>query len=369
MAPLGDPRSSSWFVARASDPSRRSATHRGASALERDTEDSRARSDRAACLARRSLRRRRAGLRGQRAARERPGQRRARCGGVSLERSTGAAAGRARRQPERRQDDALQPPHRRERPRRKLSGRDGRAPQRKARAPARDGRAESAELVDVPGAYSLSARSAEEQIALNSILGLSGHPTPALTVRRRRRRAARPESVLHALQLAELSVPLIVALNMIDEVSDNPPDPRRSAACSASRAWRRTGATARGSPELERSDRARALGAASRRGQRRLLPRARGAPRIAQPKACRASSAVAVERNRALALWALTSIEEDDELGGSRTSSGSAALEIRRRSRGPRHRPRDHRRALRLHRPRSCRASSNAPILTRRNAS
>ncbi len=38
------------------------------------------------------------------------------------------------------------------------------------------------ELVDVPGAYSLSARSAEEQIALQAILGISGNARPGLCV-------------------------------------------------------------------------------------------------------------------------------------------------------------------------------------------
>ena len=39
-----------------------------------------------------------------------------------------------------------------------------------------------AELVDVPGAYSLSARSAEEEIALFATLGLNGNPKPALVL-------------------------------------------------------------------------------------------------------------------------------------------------------------------------------------------
>ena len=46
------------------------------------------------------------------------------------------------------------------------------------------------EVVDVPGAYSLSARSAEEQIALEAVLGLDENPRPSLARRRGRRRAA-----------------------------------------------------------------------------------------------------------------------------------------------------------------------------------
>ncbi len=74
----------------------------------------------------------------------------------------------------------------------------------------REGRARYAELVDVPGAYSLSARSAEEQIALSSVLGLSGHPTPELCVVVVDA-GQLGRNLYFALQLAELSVPLIVA--------------------------------------------------------------------------------------------------------------------------------------------------------------
>src|SRR5204862_557118 len=38
------------------------------------------------------------------------------------------------------------------------------------------------EISDVPGTYSLSARSAEEQIAINAVLGLGGNPKPDLAV-------------------------------------------------------------------------------------------------------------------------------------------------------------------------------------------
>ena len=38
------------------------------------------------------------------------------------------------------------------------------------------------DVVDVPGAYSLVARSADEQIALDVALGLDGEPAPAVVV-------------------------------------------------------------------------------------------------------------------------------------------------------------------------------------------
>ena len=45
-----------------------------------------------------------------------------------------------------------------------------------------DGSKVKADLVDLPGAYSLSARSPEERITLEAILGLGSNPTPSLVV-------------------------------------------------------------------------------------------------------------------------------------------------------------------------------------------
>jgi ferrous iron transport protein B len=196
----------------------------------------------------------------------------------------------------------------------------------KLELPARDGRAESAELVDVPGAYSLSARSAEEQIALNSILGLSGHPTPALTVVVVDA-GQLGRNLYFALQLAELSVPLIVALNMIDEVSDNPPDPAEIGRLLGVPCVATDGRHGKGLAELERAIE-RALsepprGAVSVGYSRELVALAdRAAEGL--PREFRGS----VERNRALALWALTSIEEDDELEGIPDELRKRCLEI-----------------------------------------
>ncbi len=168
------------------------------------------------------------------------------------------------------------------------------------------------DVVDVPGAYSLSARSAEEQIAINAILGLGDNPRPELAV-----------VVVDAgqlvrnlylvLQLVELSVPVVIALNMIDEVADNPPDPARVSAlfgvpCVATNARRGAGID-----ELRRTI-AEAV-ASPPRGRAELhYPPAlrRDVDRVADalPGEWRSS----VERDRALALWALTSIEPDDEL-------------------------------------------------------
>jgi ferrous iron transport protein B len=172
------------------------------------------------------------------------------------------------------------------------------------------------ELADVPGAYSLSARSVEEQIALNAVLGLGVSSRPDLVV-----------VVVDAgqlirnlylvLQLVELRIPLIVALNMIDETCAATAAPRAAAItrlfgvpCVATDARR-----GRGVRELRTAIR-QALRdrPCGRVDVRYPLALRRDADRIAEalPAAWRSS----VERDRALALWALASIGADDELEG-----------------------------------------------------
>ena len=169
-------------------------------------------------------------------------------------------------------------------------------------------------VADVPGAYSLSARSSEEQIALQAVLGWADNPRPDLVV-----------VVVDAgqlvrnlylvLQLIELRVPLMVALNMVDEAGERAPDPealgqRLGVTCVATNA--RAGG---GLEELQRAIAARL--------ERPLPPKLhvsypaeliRDADAVADalPRAWRGS----VERDRALSLWALTSLDPDDELVG-----------------------------------------------------
>ena len=170
------------------------------------------------------------------------------------------------------------------------------------------------ELVDVPGCYSLSARSAEEQIALEAVLGLDENPAPELVV-----------AVVDAgqlvrnlylvLQLAELRVPLVIALNMIDETGADGPRPEAIARvfgvpCVATDARRGSGIS-----ELKQA----------------LLSALPSAPRssvgLDYPEALRreidgvagvlpADWRGSVERDRALAVWALNSVDADDELAG-----------------------------------------------------
>ncbi len=71
------------------------------------------------------------------------------------------------------------------------------------------------EVVDIPGTYSLAARSAEEQVAVRAIFGLDGNPRPHLVLL-----VVDATQLLRnlylAVQLAEAQVPFVVALNLSD---------------------------------------------------------------------------------------------------------------------------------------------------------
>lgn len=71
-------------------------------------------------------------------------------------------------------------------------------------------------LVDLPGTYSLAARSPEERVAIDAVLGLRGHQMPdALVVVGDAPRLLR--SLYLLLQLLELEVPMVLGLNLMDE--------------------------------------------------------------------------------------------------------------------------------------------------------
>jgi ferrous iron transport protein B len=172
--------------------------------------------------------------------------------------------------------------------------------------------ASEVELVDVPGAYSLSARSGEEQVAINAILGLGGNPKPALAlvvvdagqlVR----------NLYLVLQLAELGVPMVVALNMMDEVRENPPSAQAISKLFGVPVVPVSARRGAGIDELQLALQA-ALSEPPLPRLRIQYPQElrRDTDRVAE--ALPAEWRSTVERARALALWALTSVEADDEL-------------------------------------------------------
>ena len=75
----------------------------------------------------------------------------------------------------------------------------------------------STELVDLPGAYSLSSHSPDEQVAVDEILGRHGEPPDVVVVVVDA--GAIERGLYLALQVVETGVPVVVALNMVDEAA------------------------------------------------------------------------------------------------------------------------------------------------------
>ncbi len=184
-----------------------------------------------------------------------------------------------------------------------------------------------AEIVDLPGTYSLSARSAEEQIALWAVLGHGAYRTPDLCVFvADATQLAR--NLYLAVQLAELGMPLVVALNMIDEAGDNPPNTEAisqllGVPCVALSARRGTGISEllatleRALVEQPRPRLTVDYPAALLADAERLAP--------ALPADLREPPA----RARALSLWAITSLDEEDELTDIEPELRRATLALR----------------------------------------
>ncbi len=183
--------------------------------------------------------------------------------------------------------------------------------------------AQDAWLTDVPGTYSLSARSAEEQMALGVVLGLGERRAPdACVVVVDAGQLAR--HLYLVLQLLELRIPLVLAVNLVDEVEGDLPLVRLQAALGV-RAVATNGRTGAGVPELKQ-----ALLAALNEGAPAPLPAPKyprellaaiGPIEAAVPDAWLLtprplSEADRAARRRALALWALTSVDDQDELQG-----------------------------------------------------
>jgi ferrous iron transport protein B len=182
-----------------------------------------------------------------------------------------------------------------------------------------------ADLRDLPGTYSTNARSAEEQIALDAVVGLDGAPTPdAVIVCLDATQVARAGYLL--LQCQELGARCVVALTMVDEAGAAAPGARELAAVLDCEVVAVTARTRAGLDELKAAvDRAL-------RSERRAIwhwqPSAalRGrldAVRDALPETWRSAhrhGAALPAADDALALWALTCIEprsggpDDDEL-------------------------------------------------------
>jgi ferrous iron transport protein B len=191
-----------------------------------------------------------------------------------------------------------------------------------------------AELCDLPGTYSLNARSAEEQIAFDALVGLHEPAPDAVVVCLDATQLARSTYLL--LQCQELGARCVGALTMVDEAGAAAPDVRALGAllqCEVVAVVARTG---QGLTELkaaiERAMRAQRKApwtwtpSAAMRAHlaaiREVLPaRWRASSRYERDgETTRAGEPELARADDALALWALTCIDsaglEPDELSG-----------------------------------------------------
>jgi ferrous iron transport protein B len=166
------------------------------------------------------------------------------------------------------------------------------------------------DLLDIPGSYSLIARSGEEQIAIACLAGLDG-PRPDVAVFCVDATQL-VRSLYLLLQAQELGLRSVVALTMIDEAKDAAPEPRALAellGCEVVPVVARTGAGV----DALRAAIDRALAAPAATPALRWTPSATLAGHLAT---VRAALPATWPPSDALALWALQSIDDEDELAG-----------------------------------------------------
>ncbi|MGE0548346.1 MAG: ferrous iron transport protein B [Kofleriaceae bacterium] len=174
-----------------------------------------------------------------------------------------------------------------------------------------------ASLEDLPGTYSLHARSAEEQIALDAIVGVGDNAPDAVVVCVDATQVARSAYLL--LQLQELGARCVVAMTMVDEAGGSAPDARALASLVGCEVVPVIARTKSGLSELRAAiNRVLTIDRRARwRWQMSSALRSHvDAVKTALPASWRSSGAQADD---ALALWAVTSIEsstsdDDDEL-------------------------------------------------------
>lgn len=195
-----------------------------------------------------------------------------------------------------------------------------------------DGR--TVELVDLPGTYSLSARSREEQIAVDSLLG-RGLPAPQAVVVVVDA-AALGRALFLAIEVIATGVPVVIALNMSDEAA------RDGIAIDATRLAALTGA------EVVRTVATRREGITTLKDAigRAAAKTPSDAPFLERPAALNVDiaeleAAILAERvlarpgaARAWATWLLLSLDDSgsDDLAGVPASLRAHTLAIRKRA-------------------------------------
>jgi len=167
------------------------------------------------------------------------------------------------------------------------------------------------DITDLPGAYSLSACSPEEKIAFDALLGQHGNIAPKLAVVVVDA-GQLSRNLYLALQILELDVPVVIALNMIDEVRDDPPDPQKLAEALGVPCVATSARQGQGLEQLRRAIACALSGPPPRKRPPIQYPAAllADAARVSQalPEAWRAG----IAPRQALALWALACVGDDE---------------------------------------------------------
>lgn len=184
------------------------------------------------------------------------------------------------------------------------------------------------DVLDVPGTYSLASRSAEEQVAVRALFGLDGEPRPQVVIVVVDATQL-VRNLYLAAQLLEAQIPLVLALNLIDiaRAQGVAPDPRAVSEAFGVPAVAVSAQTGEGMDQLARAvtrvlvdpDEGRAQ-APWRYPHALEKDLAKLTPLVDSTRPAEA---------RALALWALLSVEEDDELIGVPDHVREAVLAIR----------------------------------------
>ncbi len=206
----------------------------------------------------------------------------------------------------------------------------------RARLAGAGGESRDVEVFDVPGCYSLSARSAEEEIAIDAMLGWNGNPRPdlALVVVDATQLI---RNLYLVLQILELGVPSVIALNLIDEAGSHVPDAHALSLLLGVPCVPTSARTGQGVLELQAAV-VEALEAPAPSPHlhipytQALVAQADRVTEALPPEWL--ASAQTVHHRRALALWALTSINTDDELTSVPAALREKLAEVRADARG-----------------------------------
>jgi ferrous iron transport protein B len=166
-----------------------------------------------------------------------------------------------------------------------------------------------AELLDIPGTYSLVARSADEQLAIEAAVGLGGHPRPDVLIACVD--ATAPARCLHlATQLLELGARVVVALTMVDEAEGGGPSPEALNEALGCRVVAVDARRGRGLPGLRRAV-AAAADEPAPAAELSWKPSPALAARIAEVREILPTGWPDCD---GMAVWALMSLEDGDEL-------------------------------------------------------